>query len=254
MASKSAYGENIARRILTGAGALTLVPYRVDSLRSVEVFTHGVDEHGRILVICSAADADYMGATEVRVDGRKKALEFDVDITVASLHALARVWWLPLEAGTTVLGVTVGPHLRVGVLEAESVILHGPNGVTKSSPELLLAGHRPHELTSRELDARDEVARLSDNQLSSLLSNALVEMGPGILLTERDHHGCGMADDRLWIVDVDHSGVVLLKLVDNRLTTVLVTFPEPVHSIADLASAVDALAAYTSVRHASPRI
>lgn len=254
MASKSAYGENLACRILTGAGALTLVPYRVDSLRSVEVLTHGVDEHGRLLVICSAADAAYMGATDVRVDGQKKALEFDVDITVASLHALARVWWLPLAAGTEVLGVTVGPHLKVGVLEADSVLLHGPNGVTKGSPDRLLAGHRPHELTTRELDARDEVSRLSERQLSTLLSSALVGMGPGILLTERDHHGCGHRRDKLWIVDVDHSGVVLLKLVDARLTTVLVTFPEPVHTIADLAGAVDALAAYTSVRHASPRI
>lgn len=255
MTSTSAYGENLARRIITGAGAVSLVPYRVDSLMSVEVLAHGVDDRGRFLVICSTADAELMGATEVRVDGVKKALEFDVDITVASLHALATVRWLDVADGAEVLGVTVRPHLSVGVLDPESILVHGPDGVTKTAPETLLgAGPTSRELSTRELDARDEIARLSDNQLSTLLSNALVGMGPGVLLSENDHAGCGPTDDKLWVVDVDHSGVVLLKLVDARLTTVLVTFPEPVDTIADLARAVDALAAYTSVRHASPRI
>ncbi|MDO5670238.1 MAG: hypothetical protein Q4G50_09560 [Corynebacterium sp.] len=254
MASPSAYGDNLARRILTGAGALTLVPYRVDPLLHVEVLAHGVDALGRLLVIVPASDAALMGASEVRVDGVKKALEFDADITVASLHALAQLTWLPVEEGSEVLGLTLGPHLALGHLETESVLVHGPNGVTRTSPQQLLAHDRPHELTSRELDARDEVTRLSDSQLSTLHSNALVGMGPGMLLSERDLAGCTPSGDRLWIVDVDHSGIVLLKLVDARLTTVLVSFPEQVDTITDLAGAVDALATYTSVRHASPRI
>lgn len=258
MVNSKAYGDSLARRILTGAGALSLVPYRVDSLMSVEVLAHGVDEHGRLLAVCSAAEAALMGATEVRVDGLKKALEFDVDITVASVHALARVEWLDVEEGARFLGVEMGPALRVGVLTTETVIVHGPHGVTRTAPADILglcADSLHHgELDSRALDARDEVTRLSDRQLSTLLSNALVGMGPGVLLSERDLAGYAPCGDRLWIVDIDPLGVVLLKVVDGRMTTVLVTFPEPVHTISDLAGAVNALASYTSVRHASPRI
>lgn len=255
MISKTTYGENLARRIITGAGALTLVPYRLDPTMAVPALAHGLDDNGRFVVICSAEDAEFMGDAEIRLDGVKKALEFSVDITVASLHALARVEWQDSADTPTTLGFEPGPHLRVGVIEVETVLLHGPHGVTKCEAEELLATAESSELTTREIDARDEIARLSDVQLSTLLSGALVGMAPGFLLSESELGGCSSpAGDNLWVVDVDHSGVALLKMIDGRMTTVLVTFPEPVMTIADLAGAVDALAIHTSVRHASPRI
>lgn len=255
MIRKTTYGKNLARRIITGAGALTLVPYRVDPGMAVSVLAHGLDDRGRFVVVCSAEDAENMGDAEIRLDGVKKALEFVVDITVASLHALARVEWQDASKNEPTLGFIPGPHLRVGVIEVDTILLHGPHGVTKCDARELLATAEASELTTRELDARDEIARLSDVQLSTLLSGALVGMAPGVLLSEGEHGGCSSpAGDNLWVVDVDHSGIALLKMIDGRMTTVLVAFPKPVMTIADLAGAVDALAVHTSVRHASPRI
>ncbi|WIM73250.1 hypothetical protein QP028_06955 [Corynebacterium suedekumii] len=93
MASTITYAENTARRILSGTGALALVPYRVDPARSVPALGHGVDEQGRIIVVCTADEAERMGDTPVRIDGVKKGMEVDVDIIAASIHALGLVTW-----------------------------------------------------------------------------------------------------------------------------------------------------------------
>lgn len=254
MSVNTTYGESLARRILSGAGALNLVPYRAYPHMTVPVLAHGVDNRGRFLVTCPAGPVDYLGGTEVRVDAVKKALEFNVDITVASLHALGRVRWAGDEECASTLGVVPAPQHRVGVVELEKIILHGPHGVTKCDAAELLAGVRGSEIVDRELDAREQIARLSGNQLSTLLSGALVGMAPGHLLSEMKVHSCTPMGEHLWVVDIDSTGVVLVKKVDGRITTVLVTFPEPVDTIADLAGAVESLATHTSVRHASPRI
>lgn len=254
MTSREAYGESLARRILTGAGSLNLVPYRLDPAMSVPVIAHGLDGQGRLLVVCTADVAERLGDTPVRVDGVKKALEFDVDITVASLHALAELRWRDAAEEGSVLGISLGVNLRVGVLEVDTVLLHGPHGVTRRPAGELLAAAGPGEITTREIYAREQIARLSAHQLSSLLSNALVGMAPGVLLSEAKRQACFPAGESLWVVDIDHAGVVLLKVIDGRMYTVLVAFPEPVTTISDLAGAVDALASHTSVRHASPRI
>ncbi|GAB2503452.1 hypothetical protein CATRI_00445 [Corynebacterium atrinae] len=257
MLSATTYAESLARRIFHGAGALSLVPYRVDSTAHLPVLAHGINDQGQLVVACAAADAERMGdrvgETAVRVDGIRKSLEFDVDITVASLHALADLTWVAAEEAG--LDVDPSPYLRFGVLKLDNVFIRGPQGTTRASfDELVGTTLDSRELDTRELDAREQVDRLPVWRQSQLIDDVLGGSLPGIILADRVQPLCSSHHFRLWVADVDPRGIVLLKATDERVTTVLVPFAERATTIEDLARAVDALAVPTSDRNASSRI
>lgn len=259
MISTTTYAESLARRIFHGAGALSLVPYRVDSTAHFPVLAHGINAHGQLVVACAAADTERMGdrtgETAVRVDGIKKSLEFDVDITVASLHALADITWVEPGAAVEGLDVDPNPYLRFGVLKLDNVFIRGPQGTTRTSFDELIEGKLDsRELDARELDAREAVDRLPVWRQSQLIDDVVGGNLPGILLADRVQPLCSSHHFRLWVADVDPRGIVLLKATDDRVTTVLVQFAERVTTIEDLARAVDVLAVPASDRNASPRI
>lgn len=148
----------------------------------------------------------------------------------------------------------------LGVVELDRAYLHGPCGVVKLPVDEV----RPHpgdlELTSREFDARDEIGRLSQDQLRQLLSDALVGFVDGFRCSEFEldpsaalHAGEALGDE-VWASDIDVAGLMLSTIYDTRLTSVFIDFPEEIREFSDLVGAVSALAATTSARHASPRI
>ena len=277
------YSESLAGRILGGSGALALVPYRIDPSAMVPVVAHLTDSAGRLLVLCPTDEAEYIGATEVRIDGTKKAPELSIDITVASLHALGRVEWL--DAADPAFGLfplADAGAFTVGAVTMEKVLVHGPCGVVKLDPRALPAMPARHPLIADEVEARDVVGVLSPGQLRALLSDVLVGFIPGFRCSEfeareagapagapagasatRAPAGASAADGataravsgaNIWVADVDPAGLTLATLYGSRITSVFVDFAEPAATISDLARAVDALAARTSARHASPRI
>jgi len=255
MASTITYAENTARRILSGTGALALVPYRVDPARSVPALGHGVNEQGRIIVVCTADEAERMGDTPVRIDGVKKGMEVDVDIIAASIHALGLVTWCEPDIEIPGLGIEASPYLRFGIVDTETLFIRTPHGTTRCEvADLWLGEMVPDEITRREFDARDEITRLTDRQLAGLVTGVFVGMIPGVVLSDQEQPMCAGLQHRLAVVDVDRSGIVVMETTDVRVITVLVRFPHPVSTLEGLARAVDALAAQTSVRDASPRI
>lgn len=247
MITTTTYAESLARRILAGAGGLSLVPYRLDPNTHLSVLAHGLDTYGRFVVAVPAADAELVGDGEVRVDGVKKALEFDVDITVASLHALAHVSWV--EAGESVPGFDYepSPHLRFGVVEMDTFYVRGPHGTTKCEFEEIVVGAEDVSALGG-IDAREQADRLTVDQLAQLLEGVSYGIQPGFIIADREQPVCGTHRHQMWVADIDTHGVVLLYAGDNRTTTALVSFPEPVSSIPDLAQAFGALATQTSVR------
>ncbi|MFD5869125.1 hypothetical protein ACFWGD_11040 [Corynebacterium sp. NPDC060344] len=250
MDSAVSHGQGLGRRILGGAGALSLAPYRADATATIPVVSHRLSDGGRLIVVCPAADAVFFGDADVRIDGVKKAPEVSADITVAGLHALGKVRWLSSEDGMYALGV----------VELEKALVHGPSGVVKLPVDELRPVREEVELAAREVDARDVVGNLSQAQLGLLLSDALVGFIPGFRCSEFEldasaamHAGDAMGGD-VWVADIDTSGLMLSTVYGNRLTSVFVYFPEAIRDFSDLAGAVSALAARTSARHASPRI
>lgn len=249
MITTTTYAESLARRILAGAGGLSLVPYQLDPNSHVPVLAHGLDAYGRFVVATTAEDAGYMGDTRVRVDGIKKALEFDVDITVASLHALGSISWLAADDFVPGFDYEPSSPLRFGVIELDTVYIHGPHGTTKLDFEELLPGIDTEGLSDLNgLEAREQVDRLSPSQLGELMDGVVFGVQPGFILADREQPVCDTHRQRVWIADIDTHGVVLLHAGDNRTTAALVSFPAPVGSTSDLAAALDALAAHTSVR------
>lgn len=257
------YSESLAGRILGGTGALSLVPYRVDPSAIVPVVGHLTDAYGRLLVLCPADEAEYIGSTQVRVDGTKKAPELSIDITVASLHALGRVEWLDdSDPAFAHFPLADSGAFAVGAVTMEKVLLHGPCGVVKLDPRALPAVSPSHPLVTDEFEARDIVGMLSPEQLHAMLSDALVGFIPGFRCSEFEAMESAAAGDAaaaqsgaaIWVADVDPAGLTLATLYGRRITSVFVDFAEPAATIPDLARAVGALAARTSARHASPRI
>lgn len=269
------YSESLAGRILGGSGALALVPYRIDPSAMVPVVAHLTDSAGRLLVLCPTDEAEYIGATEVRIDGTKKAPELSIDITVASLHALGRVEWL--DAADPAFGLfplADAGAFTVGAVTMEKVLVHGPCGVVKLDPRALPAMPARHPLIADEVEARDVVGALYPGQLRALLSDVLVGFIPGFRCSEFEAREAGapagasaagapaadgataraVSGANIWVADVDPAGLTLATLYGSRITSVFVDFAEPAATISDLARAVDALAARTSARHASPRI
>lgn len=267
------HGKGLGRRILGGAGALSLAPYRADATATIPVVAHRLSDGGRLIVVCPTADAAFFGDAEVRIDGVKKAPELSADITVAGLHALGAVRWLPVGDAGTESGVGSGADVSdlefpassaepyvMGVVQLEKVLVHGPCGVVKLPVDELRPVHRETELAARELDARDLVGRLSPEQLGQLLSDALVGFIPGFRCSEFEMdasaalHACEAMGGGVWVSDIDTHGLMLSTLYGNRLTSVFVYFPEPIRGFSDLAGAVSSLSDRTSARHASPRI
>ena len=269
------YSESLAGRILGGSGALTLVPYRIDPSAMVPVVAHLTDSAGRLLVLCPTDEAEYIGATEARVDGTKKAPELSIDITVASLHALGRVEWLDTaDPAFGLFPLADAGAFTVGAVTMEKVLVHGPCGVVKLDPRALPAMPARHPLFAEEFEARDVVGALYPGQLRALLSDVLVGFIPGFRCSEFEAREAGapagasaagapaadgataraVSGANIWVADVDPAGLTLATLYGSRITSVFVDFAEPAATISDLARAVDALAARTSARHASPRI
>ncbi|WP_295629330.1 hypothetical protein [uncultured Corynebacterium sp.] len=281
-----AHGESLGRRMLGGAGVLSLTPYRADATATIPVMSHQLSDGGRLLVVCPAADAAFFGDTEVRVDGVKKAPELAADITVAGLHGLGEVRWLTIGDGAEVGAAAAtaadtdtgsGPDAAssvadlslegnsaglyaMGIVQLEKALVHGPYGVVKLRMDELRPLREESALASREVDARDIVGRLSQQRLGQLLSDVLVGFAPGFRCSEFEMepsaalHARDAVGGDVWIADIDTTGLILSTMYGSRLTSVFVAFPEPVREFSDLARAVSALADLTSARHASPRI
>ncbi|HZK32826.1 MAG TPA: hypothetical protein VFC72_07965 [Corynebacterium sp.] len=249
MATTTTYAASLARRILAGAGALSLVPYAIDPDSYLSVLAHGVDEQGRFIVAVTAREAEQTGDAPVRIDGIKKALELDVDILIASIHALAQVTWLEVGEAAPGFGLAPSAEIRLGVLEADTLYVRAPHGTTRCEFAEVLAGADLLEVDALNgLDAREQVARLSDSQLSELLDGVAAGTVSGQLLSEHSRPVCAAHRDRIWVADIDARGLVLLHAGAEQTTTTLLHFAEPVSSLPDLAWALNTLAFQTSAR------
>lgn len=64
--------QSLTRRILGGAGTLSLVPLDIDSTVSIAVAAHGFDHHGQMVIACHVDDVACLVDGRVRLDGIKR--------------------------------------------------------------------------------------------------------------------------------------------------------------------------------------
>lgn len=241
MTITATYAKNLTRRILAGSGAMTLVPYRIDPTRQVPVVLHGVDAAGRIIVVCHSDDAQDLPDAEVRVDCVKKALELSTNITVASLHGLGQLTWLPAGEAVAGLGLDPAPHLRFGVVELEQAHLHWPCGATMV--RIAELGTLSNEkVADSEWEIRDALDSLGSTRLASLHTEVLTGLADGEVLNDREQTLCHQHRHNVWVGDVDEQGVMLIGSGTERISVTFVRFPERAASAEGIPAAVASLA------------
>lgn len=243
----------VAHRLLTGAGVASLVAYRIDPDRSIEVLAHGVDSDGT-LVVALATDLLPADAVDqdVRMDVRREATEATVRITSASIHLLGRLTLLAPDevaalredeqlTGTAALLLAHGPaELRWARVSTERVLLRDATGVTPFARTEVVSERDAFPSPDQEINAHEAVATGTD--LQALVRAVVAGALPGRVQSDRPSPpACEHTDDRVFCVDVDGLGVNLMHAGPERTTVVFVPFDAEVTDLGSLRAAVAAL-------------
>lgn len=235
--------QNLTRRILGGAGTLSLVPLDIDATVSIAVAAHGFDHHGQMIIACHVDDVACLVDGRVRLDGIKKALEFSTDITIASLHAVAEVEWQAGWYAAQDLVEEPTPFLRFGIVTLDHAHLHWPCGASLVRMAELQEGAVPH--TAERIDefaAREVLDGVGKRRLATLHEEVMAGVTAGLVLSDRTQPMCPHWNGQVWVADVNECGFMLIAAGDDRMSVTMVGFASPAESLVNFESAVKALA------------
>ncbi|GAB3189845.1 hypothetical protein [Nesterenkonia suensis] len=237
-----------ARRLIRGAGGLSMVAYRERPEREMPVLAHGVTAQGQWLAVLPGSEAR-PGAerTEVRLQIDQMGAPAGVRVQIASLHALGTVRLVTGTetealireglAGPVALAAEV-PGARVALVEAETVLLHAREDVEKLSlAEIDAARAFPAGL--QEWHALEAVAQLRESTVHQLIQDLVHGARRGILgrpvTVPQEHPRIG---SRLELLDVDAEGCMWLLPEGHQVRTVFIAFEQPISDEAQLAAAL----------------
>ncbi|MBO3144000.1 hypothetical protein [Dermatophilus congolensis] len=225
----NARATSLARRLVGGEGAATLMRYRIDPESCLEVAAHGLDSKGRILLAFSRHSG--MGAPstdvleEVRVDIRLESPDPRVRILAATLHYLGVLQWIPEDerdgwANSPGIPEDVAAVIEAGgalaVVNINRVLVHDSAGVApvsaiamKNYPVSPLCGSG----VMGSLEAHDAVLSFPNHELRAVITAVVEGLADGDVLDERPSHGgCEHTQDRVYCVDVDSTGITLMHI------------------------------------------
>lgn len=266
--------HSMAHRLLAGAGYAAMVAYRLTPALEVDALAHGLTRDGELVVACCPSPGDAVDAlpewrdVAVRLDVFKSAPEWSVRITSAGIHLLGTLEWVPAEATNHYLSDGLLPP-RVAelaasasgcltVIRTDRVVLHDSVRITAipfDDIATLHAGtasgadaHKPFPAVEDELDAHAVVACLSAQSLGCIFGAVTAGRVPGAVLSRRQgQHCCPHMLDKVLCVDVDRTGVTLMRIRANESTTVLAAFEDVVNNLEDLDGRVASLVAHSSI-------
>lgn len=233
--------QSLTRRILGGAGALSLVPLDVDATVSIAVVAHGFDHHGQLVIACHVDDVACLADGRVRIDGIKKALEFTTDITIASLHAVAEVEWQNEWYAEQEFVKEPSPFLRFGVVTLDHAHLHWPCGATLIRMAELA---QPQASTERldEFAARQVLDVVGKRRLATLHEEVMAGVTEGLVLSDRTQPMCPHWNGQVWVADVNECGFMLIAAGQDRMSVTMVGFASPAATLGNFETAVKAVA------------
>ncbi|MCG7231359.1 hypothetical protein QP919_00535 [Corynebacterium propinquum] len=235
--------QNLTRRILGGAGTLSLVPLDIDATVSIAVAAHGFDHHGQMIIACHVDDVACLTDGRVRLDGIKKALELSTDITIASLHAVAEVEWQAGWYAAQDLVEEPTPFLRFGIVTLDHAHLHWPCGASLVRMAELHEGNAQH--TTERIDefaAREVLDGVGKRRLATLHEEVMAGVTDGLVLSDRTQPMCPHWNGQVWVADVNECGFMLIAAGADRMSVTMVGFASPAESLVNFESAVKALA------------
>lgn len=238
---------SVARRLLAGAGSASFVAFRHDAHRDIDVLAHGLTDDGR-LVVATAQDVSHLPtdeSIEIRLDVRREATEARVRILAATAHLLGRLDWVGADERAELLAtgalpddvalVASAPTAALGVVDTDRVLLHDAGGVTPMSFAQLLADAPLFPSATQEVDAHEVFAAVPTHIVGELFEAIVDGSRPGWVMSSKPASpGCTHSIGRVYCVDVDATGVTLMKVGAQETTVVFTAFAEQAHDVASL--------------------
>ncbi|AWE42262.1 hypothetical protein [Actinobaculum sp. 313] len=260
---------SIAQRLLAGAGKATLVAYHVDPIVTISSLAHGLGADGSVYIAATAADDASLTdlcsdePMDVRLSIEKQAPDPSVQITACAVHALATAQWLERDEildllyssflPSRVAEIATAPQARTARLEGTRVLLHDAGGVTPVSLAAIADIHRqrcqkppcPGALFNSpygELTALERISALNCT-IPTLLFQAMRrrEISGALMSRQPVHINVEMSAPAVLCLDIDRTGLTLMRIDDDEALTGFVPFPQQVETSVELAEALAAL-------------
>lgn len=264
--------RSVAHRILAGAGSASMLAYRTDPLIGFDYLAHGLTSNGELAVVCfpetsELLDLDREADLEVRLDVVKEAVDAEVSIVSATLHLLGKLRWLSeSEASNWALSGVLPPRLAAlalagnalaGVISTERVLLHDATGVTPMPFAEVIAWDEDSECPifpahDEEFDAYHLVADRSQDELHAIADALVGAILPGWVVN-RPGNACPHTWGKIFCVDVDRHGVLLMRVHEQSNDTCFLAFSDEVTSFSELMQCLGE-AAESSAPMRNPRI
>lgn len=239
-----------ARRLLAGAGLVSLVAYREDPQEQLPVLAHGMTDLGAWLVVLGpvgAASRAEDEALDVRIQIDQMGAPADIRVQVASLHALGGLHVLSPDAAhhavtehalsDEVAAAAAAPGARVAMVQTDSVLIHAREDVDKLRWDQLI-----HEaawpLGIAEWHAVDVGAQLEHDVVARLVEGLARGVRRGILGRPLPAPPQLGREDRHVLLDTDAEGCTWLVREGDQVRTAFVAFDRPVGDVADLDDAL----------------
>lgn len=236
---------SLAHRMLAGAGRAALVAYALEGQPTLDALAHGMTASGDLMVattVFSGSDDAVLlnpgTRMDVRMDITKLSPEPRVEILTASAHMLGQLEWLDPERATDVLeyeevpemvkAVAQSPFGMLGIVRVSRVLLHDGVGATAIPFAHLVERHDDVALAGLgdiETVGLDVASNLDSVDLASLcdaISNGWVEAR--VLSEKPSVGGCSHTKNREFVVDVDVTGLTVMRNGAERTHVFFVPF------------------------------
>lgn len=261
--------RSCAHRLLNGAGQAMLVAYREEPAINLTAVAHGIAADGSLVVaaadpmlieVLASRDVDAM---DVRVSIEKESPDPTVEIVASAVHFLGTARWLPFEETTEavaagvlpdrVAAIASAPGGCLAVVSMERVLLHDAAGVTPVSWEEVCRQGCEAEAEAAgggdlfadsfgELLGLDVLSSFGCDSVNELFGAVMLGIVPGALLARQPVRiSCEHVQTAVLCVDIDRTGLTLMRVSRDEAVTAFVPFAAPVVGGGELAREIGRL-------------
>jgi hypothetical protein len=244
----------LARRMLAGGAACSVVAWRLDS--QYDFVAHGLTENGALVVAlrpdgdCPLSAMPAGHGVMVRLDLIRHSHEVMLSAIAASVHLLGELVLLPgvdvaslLAEGQLperVAELAQVPGTRVGVVEADRLLIHDHGGVTPLSWDEVMAA--PPNPLQDDFAAHAVVAELGIDALRQVCRAVSGGVLPGRATIRPNTVGiCNHLLGQVFCIDVNPAGVTLMHINEQETATVFAGFEDRPASLPALSAELERL-------------
>lgn len=262
---------------MSGAGCVSLLAYRLSPDEFCSSAAHGLTQSGQFIIAAHADSRDPITSApagrpiDVRVDLLKESPEPAVRLVAATVHLLGQLTWLdPDETFLMLVEGALPPQVaeiaendagRVGVIQTDRVVLRDSLGVTPIDFSSLVRADRRPRMTDAaypnaedEWDAYDLVASVDEaflRQICCAVDEAAI--AGTICWRKPTTIACEHTLGRVFLADVDRTGVTLMSVEPDKTLTAFAAFRHTATTLDDLAVQMSCLIE-DAISARSPRI